>query len=276
MKISDIITSRNNAKVKWAASLSEKKNRISEGAFIAEGEKLLAEALNAELPITHLFINDADFARISLMIAPKMSCEKYCDTEIIKVSKEVFDKISTEKSPEGVITVIKNLDFFNIIDIIYKEEFFSSDSERVIALCSVRDPGNLGTIIRSAVAFGFDRLVLSSDCADLYNPRTVRAAMGGLFKLRVSIVKDFHAFVLMAKESGRRVFAAELSNNAVSLSTLRLESRDIFIIGNEGHGIPKEISDASTASVYIPISENTESLNASIAASLLMWEQSKI
>jgi len=162
------------------------------------------------------------------------------------------------------------------LDIIYKEDFFLEDFERAIVLSSVRDPGNLGSVIRSAVAFGATHIILSSDCADIYNPKTVRAAMGSLFKVKVSYVKNLESFVLSAKENARRVFAAELSEGAKSLSELRMRQDDLFIIGNEGHGIDKEISRIATASVYIPISSLTESLNAAVAAGIFMWEQSKI
>jgi TrmH family RNA methyltransferase len=143
-------------------------------------------------------------------------------------------------------------------------------------LCSVRDPGNLGSVIRSAVAFGVGSVILSSDCADLYNPKTVRGAMGSLFRVRCTVVDDLRSTVEQIKASGRRVFAAELSEGAISVSDVGVLQDDVFIIGNEGHGIPREISEACSGSVYIPISSKTESLNASVAAAVFMWEQSKI
>ena len=162
------------------------------------------------------------------------------------------------------------------MDIIYKEDFFLEDSERAIVLSSLRDPGNLGSVIRSAVAFGARHIILSSDSADIYNPKTIRAAMGSLFKVKVSYVKNLVDFVRVARENGRRVFSAELSSSAVSLSDVLLLATDLFIIGNEGHGIDKSVSEASTGSVYIPISALTESLNAAVAAGIFIWEQSKI
>ena len=140
----------------------------------------------------------------------------------------------------------------------------------------MRDPGNLGSVIRSAVAFGVDHLVLSEDSADVYNPKTVRSAMGSLFKVRISYVKDFGSFINVARECGRRVFSAELSEGARSLAETPLLPSDILVIGNEGHGIPEDISALCDASVYIPISDKTESLNASVAAAIFMWEQEKL
>ena len=274
--LDEVISSRNNPTVKWAASLSDKKGRDAEKAFIVEGKKLVFEALDNFLPVKHIFVaeskKDLYFPEIMRFFKEKF----YDGTKISVLSDSAFEKISTEKAPQGIISVIKYLDFFRELDIIYKEDFFLKSSERAIILSSLRDPGNLGSVIRSAVAFGAEHIILSKDSADIYNPKTVRAAMGSLFKVKVSYVSDLVSLVASAKENGRRVFAAELSESAVSLSSLKLLPSDIFIIGNEGHGISKEISSAATKSVYIPISASTESLNAAVAAGIFMWEQSKI
>ena len=272
---SEIITSRQNPIVKWAASLSDKKCRESELSFIAEGEKLSFEAAKSFLPVTHIFVSESKKARLQPLLESAFSADIYKNTRLVFLSDNAFEKISTEKAPQGVIIVIKYLDFFRQLDIIYKEDFFLLPDERALALCSLRDPGNLGAVIRSAVAFGIEHIILSSDSADLYNPKTVRSAMGSLFKIKATIVKDFNSFVVAARNSERRVFAAELTDDAVSLASLKVVGKDIFVIGNEGHGIPAEISAQCNSSVYIPISPQTESLNAAVAASILLWEQSK-
>ncbi|MBE6533024.1 MAG: RNA methyltransferase [Ruminococcaceae bacterium] len=272
----EVITSRNNPLVKWASSLAEKKGRSEHKCFIAEGEKLTLEALKAGLPLTHIFVLEDKSEQILERLSEfqNTDCHKSC--EVILLSDSAFSKISTEKAPQGIISVIKYLDFFSNLDIIYKEDFFILKGERVLSLYSLRDPGNLGAVIRSATAFGVEHIVLSSDCADIYNPKTVRAAMGSLFKVKVSYVGDYASFVEAARANGRRVFAAELTDGAKSLSNIELSSDDIFIIGNEGHGISPEISEKCTDSVYIPISDKTESLNASVAAAVFMWEQNKL
>ena len=271
----DIISSRNNPTVKWAASLAEKKGRSENSSFIAEGEKLTLEALRRSLPLTHIFIMEGKEERLLDMLSPFTSLSVYDNCQVIILSEGAFAKISTEKAPQGIISVIKHLDFFRNMDIIYKEEFFLRPEERALALCSLRDPGNLGSVIRSAVAFGVEHIVLTSDCADVYNPKTVRSAMGSLFKIKITIVNDFESFIKSSIGVGRKVYAAELTEKAKSLKEIEVCSSDIFIIGNEGHGIPMEISSICSNSVYIPISEKTESLNASVAAAVFMWEQSK-
>ena len=276
MNFSDeVITSRNNPKVKWAAALSSKKGRDNERAFIAEGEKLSFEAFDAHLPVTHVFVCAAKKDKFVEKLSKYSSDGFYKNTEVLWISDGAFEKISTENAPQGIITVIKYLDFFRDIDIIYKEEFFLGSEERAIILSSVRDPGNLGSVIRSAAAFGVDHVILSSDCADLYNPKTVRSAMGSLFRVKTSRVRDMRECVLHLVSSGRRVFSAELSENAQSISSVGLSGADIVIIGNEGHGVDPELSAVSSGSVYIPISKKTESLNAAVAAAVFMWEQGK-
>ena len=272
----DVITSRNNPLVKWAASLGDKKGQREEKAFIAEGEKLTLEALKCSLPVTHIFISESKRERVLSLISEFSELDIYENCQLITLSDGAFEKISTEKAPQGVISVIKYLDFFRNLNIIYKEEFFIPEDERAIALYSLRDPGNLGAVIRSAVAFGVQHIVLSADSADIYNPKTVRAAMGSLFKVKITVVNDVSSFVTSAKECGRRVFAAELTDCAKSIKDIDLSRGDIFMIGNEGHGIPREISSLCSGSVYIPITNGVESLNASVAAAVFMWEQNNL
>ena len=271
----EVITSRNNPMVKWASSLQDKKWRDREGCFLAEGIKLTLEAIEAGLPIHTIFIDEEKKGKILPQIEEISGNKNNGNFDVYILSSGAFEKISTEKAPQGVISVIKSLDFFYNIDIIYNEEFFLDVNEKALALCSVRDPGNLGAVIRSAVAFGVDHLVLTSDCADVYNPKTVRSAMGSLFRTKITTVKDFSSFINAAQHNKRRVFAAELTDGAKSLHEIGLGGGDIVIIGNEGHGIPSEISSLCNGSVYIPISKKTESLNASVAAAIFMWEQNK-
>ena len=272
---SEIITSRNNQFVKWATSLSDKKNRKNNGYFIAEGVKLTKEAFEAGLPIDYCIVSENKKNSGIDFLYEFDKDSRYEKCKIITVSESVFEKISTEKAPQGVISIIKYLDFFRDMDIIYKEEFFLKPEEKAIFLFSVRDPSNLGAVIRSSVAFGTDHIILSSDCADIYNPKTIRSAMGSLFRVKVTTVKNVSSFIKAAGENSRRVFAAELVENAKSLHDIGLIGTDIIMIGNEGHGIDREISELCDGSVYIPISKKTESLNASVAAAIFMWEQSK-
>lgn len=271
----DILTSRNNNFVKWAASLADKKKRKESCYFMAEGVKLTREAFDSGLPVEYCIISEDKKNEEYDFIEAHRNDSKYANCKVIIVSDSVFEKISTEKAPQGVISIIKHLDFFRDMDIIYKEEFFLEAEEKAIFLFSVRDPSNLGAVIRSSVAFGTEHIILSSDCADIYSPKVIRSAMGSLFRVKVTRVKDVSSFISACQNNSRRIFAAELSDNAKSLNEMDLRSTDIVMIGNEGHGIDKEISAYCDGSVYIPISNKTESLNASVAAAIFMWEQNK-
>lgn len=273
MKNVSYISSRQNATVAFAASLKEKKYRDRYESFITEGWKLFEEALAASLPITHVFVAESKKDLYLEKVLTELASRKMENAGVFLLSDACFEKISTEKAPQGVIAVVKHLDFFQRCIKIYMKDIFTST--RALCLCSVRDPSNLGAIIRSAVAFGTDTLILSSDCAELYNPKTVRAAMGCLFKIRAFIVEDLKETVEELKAAGRSVYAAELTENACSLLGVCPKKDDVFMIGNEGHGIPKEISAVCDKSVYIPIAEGAESLNAAVAASVLLFEQSK-
>lgn len=271
--LQDVITSRKNPLVMLAASLSDKKNREEYGMFMAEGIKLFREAVSASAPISHVLISEALPSSRREEILSALASDRYSDTVVALLSVGCLEKISTEKSPEGVILLVKHLD---ISKKIYKiDNVCFRDIGRAVILSSIRDPGNLGTILRSAGAFATDCVILSEDCADLYNPRAVRAAMGAVFRVPTIRVADLGATVAALRAEGRRVLAAELRDRAISLSRADITQSDVFVIGNEGHGIPEEISAACDASVYIPIAEQAESLNAAIAASVLLWEQAK-
>ncbi len=269
----DIITSRRNPAVLLAASLTEKKYREEHRLFLAEGVKLFSEAVASQAPIHAVMIAESSVQKHLPFVQQKLAGGDYRETTVSVLSDDCFAKISTEKSPEGLIVLIKHLDISKkYIKII---EGNALDGQRALFLSSIRDPGNLGTILRSAGAFGVGCVILSEDCADLYNPRTVRAAMGALFRVPTLRVRDSEEAVRELCRMGHRVFAAELRPGAVDLTTLSLKPEDVFVIGNEGHGIPPSLSALCTGSVYIPISPNAESLNAAIAASVILWEAAK-
>lgn len=275
MKITpEIITSRKNPLIVLAASLSEKKYREQHGLFLAFGHKLCHEAAITGAPVSHVILSETYAASHKEKICAEFSAECYKDTELTVVSEGCFEKITTEKAPDGVILIIKHLDIskkYNKIDMEVFEKL-----GRAIMLCSIRDPGNLGTVLRSAGAFGISYVILTDDCADVYNPRTVRAAMGAVFRVPTLRVADATEAVKLLQGQGRRVFAAELREGALPLDGISPRASDVFIIGNEGHGIPTALSEACDGSVYLPIAPEAESLNAATAASILLWEQAKI
>ena len=269
-----IITSKQNPRVKKVSALSDKKEREATGLFRFDGIKLLCEAIQKGIEIDSVYIRDTSFSDISARLGDVLY--NIDEEKIFRLSDSVFEKLSAEKSPEGIITVAKYIDKIRKI-VKIENAALPKQTECVFIAESLQDPGNLGTVIRSAAALGIDRIVISSDCADVYNPKTVRAAMGSLFYLNIDRVdKDiFCDYIRALRETGRRVFAAALDDNAVSLDTLKLRAGDCFLVGNEGHGLTSDAIAASDASVIIPMRAEVESLNAAAASVILMWEMKK-
>ena len=182
--------------------------------------------------------------------------------------------MTEEKAPEGIFCLSKTIDKYHNFATIYIPDKNSAQKSRArMMLCSLRDPGNLGTVIRACAAFGCHELILTEDCADIYNTKTVRASMGMLFDRRITVVRDPVAAIHALKESGQTVLAAALHRDSLSLFDVKDPASVCFVIGNEGHGLDEDVISACNGSVIIPMMEGTESLNASIAASILLYEQ---
>ncbi len=264
----DYIQSKDNDKVKFFAKLDKSKYREEFGLFLAEGKKLALEAIS-ENCAKYLLVCEDVFERedIQAVIGKADGIIR-----IIVLSRPAFGKITTESAPQGIIAVCSFPEKHIAGDECTAEYF---NNKRIFILDGIRDPGNLGTILRSAVAFGIDAVVMG-DCADVYSPKTVRAAMGALFKLQLVICDDLASCVLKLKNEGRRVLGAVLSENALELGDYSLSSSDAVIIGNEGHGISEAVLSVCDGYLKIPMEVNCESLNAGIAASVIMWEIYKL
>lgn len=247
----EYISSKSNEKIKSVRKLADKKYRALSGLFTIEGRKLVYDYLRtAGIPLR--------------IFATESAAEKYADilkaTEVYIISEELYAHISGEKAPQGIMAVCRI------------PEEGSLKEGRCLLLESVRDAGNLGTVIRTAAAFGIENIVLSADCADLYNPKTLRAAMGALFFANIFTVADIVAFVESLRSDGRRVLATVPSEDAVDIRSVTFTENDCAVIGNEGSGISGELLSHCDLRVTIPMRGQTESLNASAAASVLMWE----
>jgi TrmH family RNA methyltransferase len=264
----EYVTSKQNEKIKLFAKLGMSKYRNETKLFLAEGVKLAEESV------------DSDSARFML------ACESCADDSAIKrildkcgesvikyiLSDPVFEKVSTESAPQGIIAV-------SAVPYSHKTDREVSPTalagKRVAAFDSIRDPGNLGTILRSALAFGFDAVILY-DCADIYNPKAVRASMGAVFKMRVVTCGDLPSYLSGLKDLGRRVLGAALRDDAEDFSKVDLKTSDVPVIGNEGHGIGDDVASSCSSFIKIPMTDRAESLNAAVASSVIMWEYSKL
>lgn len=257
-----IITSRKNQTVmKSRGLLAEKKLREKEGLIAAEGLKLCGEALDAGLKAEYAVISEeaeekfSDFAERLKGICP-----------VYVVSRDIYFYLSGQKTPQGIFLALKLLDKSKNLDRILEKD-------KILLLDCVQDSGNLGTIIRTAEAFGIGGAILSSDCADPYSPKTLRASMGSVFRLPLWITPRIEDTAADLKEKGYEAYAAMLDDTARRLGEFKFPKKCALAIGNEGHGVRASLAE-QCEKLYIPI-KGAESLNAAAAAAVICYELGK-
>lgn len=245
------ITSAQNEYIKKIAKLSSKKHREEQGAFLAEGEHLLQMLENTDYAIDTVIMSDGYYNK---------NGSDYEDTVV--VPEGIFEKISDTKSPQGVIAVVH-----------LPESVQTIKNGKYIYCDNLQDPGNVGTVIRTADAFGFDGVILSKGSADVYSSKVIRSSQGSVFN--VDIVTDVDIdFLQKAKEEGFFVTSTALYGESVSSKNMKIKSNQIFVIGNEGNGVSEAILLMSDEIVHINMYGKAESLNAAVAASIIMYEVS--
>lgn len=273
----EVIVSRQNKRIVSLCKLSDRKERESQKCFRFDGIKLFSEAVLRDVPLKSVYVREGSAAKVAERLAELTGITpEALKCPVFFVEDSLFDKISEENAPEGVICVAEYIDKFHKMYIIRKEDLKDLPEGPVLLLESVRDPLNVGAIVRSAAALGVRHLILSRDCADLYHPKTLRAAMGTMFTMPITRVEDLAETVEALVTSGRNVYAAALDENAARLGELPLTYGDCIVVGNEGHGLSPRVLAACTRSLYIPMQAGTESLNAGVAAALLMWELCRV
>ena len=234
------ITSVNNDLIKETAKLLKgSKHRDEAGLFVIEGNKGIEEALNAGVEIVHIF-----------------SIEGFENNQKrIEVTEAVISKISDAKTPPKAIAVAKQL-----------SPKWSDKFKKVILLEGIKDPGNLGTILRTASAFNMDAVILYGDTVDLYNPKTVRSAVGNLWKIPVFKFDDLKIF-----EDFERVATLPDGKSTVRLSDYIPKEKVLIMFGSEADGLSDELKSFATKNVTIEMSDNVESLNLSVSAAIVMY-----
>ncbi len=271
----DVINSRSNPLVVRLGKLAEKKYRDREGLYMLEGVKLMLEAIDFGAEIEYILVREDVLSHAEKEIEIHLGERSIKSSgTLVVMGDSAFSKLSTEKSPEGIITVAKCSR--RLHGALFGELPGIPDKERILILESLRDPGNLGTVMRSAAAFGIGTVLLSSDCADVYSPKTLRAAMGAIFKVKTLRISDTVSTVKALRDCGRRVLATALDRDALRLGDFELRETDVFVIGNEGHGLSPEVIGSASQTVFIPMADGTESLNAAVATSVCLWELSKV
>ena len=252
------ITSKSNPSVMAAAKLADKKYREKEGVFAFEGIKLFGEAIQNGAKIRRVFVTEDALEKY------REKLRAVSEDKIFVVSDAVYEKLSFENAPQGVFSVAE-----------YFSPMPKKEISLVLLLDGVADPGNFGAILRSADAFAIDAVFAGKNGADLYNPKTVRACMGSLFRVDVRRAVSIEAEVLRLREEGFRIYATTLNEASEDIRKVDLTGKIGFVIGNEGHGVSEAVVKACTGSVIIPMREGPESLNAAVASSVVMWEAAR-
>ena len=258
------ITSRKNPKVIAACALSDKKARDKSGLFCAEGAKLLDELLKENIRIRELFYTEKAFEKFSgsILLAESRGCS------ITEVTDEVYAKLSEEKNPEGIFAAAEKFK-------IYPCAAETPGNGGFLILDRVQNPSNVGAIIRNAAALGISRVLLGEGCADVFSRKTLRAAMGTVFKLSICITDDICRETAEIKAGGSKIFGAALAADSEDLRRVCFDERDSLVIGSEGSGISEKMLDLCDKKIIIPMRQNTESLNAAAAAAVLIWEKQR-
>ncbi len=232
-----VITSKNNDKVKFAVSLKDNKNRKNSGKFIGEGKKALELALQANL-VSEVFTYE------TLLIDE--------DIPQYLVSEEVMKKLSSNVNPEGVIFIAK------------MPEFRKDNLKKILFLDSINDPGNLGTLVRTALAFSYDAVVTSPDSVSVYNEKALAACKGAnylipVFQDNLSNYKDEY-----------QIIVSTLKDESVDVNEVKPAGKFVLVLGNEAHGVSRSTEQLANVFVKIPMS-NINSLNVSVAGGILMF-----
>lgn len=253
-----LITSKDNPNIKLFRKLTEsKKCRRETGMFTLEGIRLISDAVKENAELHSVFVTESFLKKQGEALNfPKVA-------ELLVISDELGKSISDTSSAQGVFAVCKAIEKPHFSQVV-------KHGGRYLLLCNLQDPGNLGTIIRTADAVGLDGVFLS-DCCELYNPKVIRSTMGSMFRLNVSEVSFEEIFPLF-EQRGVPSYAAVIDRDAVSLTDCDFSEGGVVLIGNEGNGLPEGVTKACEKELTIKMNGNINSLNAAMAAGIIMWE----
>ncbi len=242
------ITSLKNPKITTWKSLKDRKGRRETGCFLVEGRKMVEEAIASAFPVEAILV-DADRqgefalpAGIPAYSMPGHVLAAVCDT----------------KTPQGIAAVVRMAEV-------------ELHGERLVAMDGVQDPGNVGTIIRTADAAGFDGVILSTQCADVFSPKVLRATMGSVFRMGIRVTDDLPGLLAQMVQEGASVLSSQLDGEPFYQRS-PLNERFVLVIGSEGNGVTDEVKAIATHKVKLPMRGGAESLNAAVAAGIMMYE----
>lgn len=247
------ITSTSNETIKYFISLNDKKTRMNEKRFIVEGYHLVNEASKTNLLEAIISTDEKELKKIN-------NVKRYL------VNDAIINKIATTKNPQNILGIVKMLDH-NITNLL---PIIKGNKTKLIMLDDVNDPGNLGTIIRTAAGLGYDGIIMSPNTVDLYNEKVIRSTQGVMFKIPIIKANLLEVIKLLKKE---KVFCIGTAlTNAKDVKHITKKDKFAICLGNEAKGISKEVLDNMDENVKIAMKNDVESLNVSIAAGIIMYE----
>ena len=258
----NMITSNDNLLVKEVKRLKDRKRRESEDVYFIEGSRFVQEALNENVYIERVIFSEQFLNKEEGKEMHRKILEKHF--QINYVSDKVFKTLTDTKSPQGILAIIKNIKY-EINDLIKYENNF------ILFLDSIQDPGNMGTIIRTADASGVTLIILSKGCVDVHNPKVLRSTMGSIFRIPICIIEDRTYAIEHLKGRGIKIYASHIDGK-LDLFNANLRGNIALVIGNEANGVCDEIVNRADMCVKIPMVGKVESLNVAVAAGLLMYE----
>lgn len=255
-----MITSSANRQMKQILQLNKKsKTRYEQRVFVAEGMKMCLEAPRESIEamyVSESFLEDEE------------KCRKIQGYAYEVVSDRVFQAVSDTQTPQGILCIIKMPEY-------HPKDLLGEDrNAHLLILDTIQDPGNLGTMIRTGEAAGITGIIMNQTTVDLFHPKTIRATMGALYRVPFYIMPDLPGFLRELKQRGVTLYGAHLEG------TMCYDEPDYgghtgFLIGNEGNGLSPEIAELADIRIRIPMEGRTESLNAAVAAALLMYEANR-
>lgn len=249
------ITSKNNQLVKDVKRLiTSAGERAQKGLFVLEGARLCFDVLNSDYGVKYFFAVPSALEKYKSETGRIIECAE----QSFVITDEIAEKLSDTKSTQGIFAVCK-----------MKTERASLD-KKVIALDGVQDPANIGAIFRTAEALGIKSIIMYN-CCDIYNPKTLRASMGGVLRLVAQKCESL-ADTLLSLKNEYKIYSTVPSDSAEKITDIDFSSPCVLVIGNEANGVSKEVKAVSDKLVTIPMRGNAESLNASAAAAITMWE----
>lgn len=253
-----LITSKDNEIVKHIKKLADKKYRDQNNCYIVEGIKLVEEAIQEDALIEKIVICEESTKTAEISKNLMYEIAKY---DCIYVTEKIFKTISQVMNPQGILAVIKKNKERPLIN--YNEDI-------IVALDDIQDPGNLGTILRTVDSVGLKQLIVSKGTADVYNPKVVRSSMGAIFRVEVIEVENLKETIEKIRRNNYNLLVTSLQteNSVYDIDY----NKKVLVIGNEANGVSKEIQDMADQKIKIPMLGKTESLNASVATGVILYE----